>query len=82
MQYLWSLVSVSDGTGGVREFLLSDSFKNLISITTLQRRIKQYLTGDLTTDETELLRLFHRGVKKHGEGKDHPTQVWLDDGHI
>jgi hypothetical protein len=79
VQYLWSLVSVSDGTGGVREFLFVDSFKNLISITTLQRRIKQYLTGNLTTDETELLRLFHRGVKKHREGKDHPTQVWLDD---
>jgi hypothetical protein len=79
VQYLKSLVSVSDGTGGVREFIFVDSFKSLISIAELQSRVERHLTDDLTAEENELVRLFRKGVKKHYEGRDDPSMVWMDD---
>jgi hypothetical protein len=77
VRYLASLVSVSDGTGGAREFIYVASFENLISMKELEWRINSYLNGELTAEETELVKLFKKGVKRRREGRDHPTQVWV-----
>jgi len=79
VRYLASLVSVSDGSGGVREFIYVASFENLISMEELEARIDRYLNGELTSEEAEVVKLFRKGVKKRREGRDHPSQVWTNE---
>lgn len=77
--YLESIVTTSEGTGGTRRFLFVVSFEHVISIEELEGRINQYLTGELNSDEAELVKLFRRGVKKRHEGRDHYSLVWNDE---
>jgi len=76
VSYLESMVSTSEGTGGTRRFIFVASFEHLISIEELEGRVDKYLSGELTADEAELVRLFRRGVKKRQEGKDDHSIVW------
>jgi porphobilinogen deaminase len=74
-----ALVTTSEGTGGSRRYIQIRSFEHTISIEELEGRVKQHMTGDLSAEEVDLVRLFHAGVKRRADGKEHQALGMFDD---
>lgn len=77
--YLESVITTSEGTGGSRRYIQIRSFERTISVEELEGRVRQYLTGDLSAEEADLVRQFHRGVKRRADGKEHHPLGMFDD---
>jgi hypothetical protein len=79
LNFLESVITTSEGTGGSRRYIQIRSFEHTISIEELEGRVKQYMTGDLSAEEADLVRLFHAGVKRRTDGKEHQPLGMFDD---
>jgi hypothetical protein len=68
VHFLESIVSTSNGTGGRKQYFILSSLGNLIKLDELRERISTYLTGDLSSEEGELLKLVNASFKRIDEG--------------
>jgi hypothetical protein len=76
VRFLQSIVSTSSGTGGTKRYILMSSLGKLIPLGKLKKRISKYLDGDLSEEESELLRLATASFKRVDEGiVEDPFQI-------
>ncbi|MGD0940310.1 MAG: P-loop NTPase fold protein [Terracidiphilus sp.] len=76
VHFLQSIVSTSNGTGGRKRYFILSSLGELIKLNELRERISKYLTGDLTVEEVELLKLVKASFKRIDEGVvEDPYQI-------
>ncbi len=67
--FLQALVNTSDGTGGVKHYVLYGQLEGLIDAEELERRVKEHLDKDLSDDEAELVNLLGAALRRKREGK-------------
>lgn len=68
VHFLESVVSTSNGTGGRKRYFILSSLGSLIKLDELRERISTCLTGDLSSEEGELLKLVNASFKRIDEG--------------
>ena len=76
VHFLQSTVSTSNGTGGRKRYFILSSLGELIRLDELRERVSTYLTGDLSGEEGELLKLVNASFKRIDNGvAEDPYQI-------
>jgi Na+-transporting NADH:ubiquinone oxidoreductase subunit NqrA len=70
VKFLKQVQLTANGTGGTKKFINIASFERIIPLETLQEKIRTHLTGDLTSEEQESLRMLEAAIKRRDNGTE------------
>lgn len=68
--FLKQIQSTADGTGGPKKFIHVASFERIIPSNVLLEKMELHLTGELTSDEQDSIKMLKAAIKRRVEGTE------------
>lgn len=77
--FLRGIQSTADGTGGPRKFIHVASFERIIPSNLLLEKVALHLTGDLTSDEENLVKMLRAAISRRENGTEgNPSAIFQE----